>query len=757
MPEETRTVGSAHPRVDGIAKVTGAAKYAVDMWRENMAHAVVVRSSRAHARITEIDKSAALEVPGVLAVMTAEDLDGLFPRFGHIIADHPILSIDKVRYYGEAVALVVAETRHAASDGAQQVWVDYEDLPAVMTPEEALADDAELLHTEPYDPGDDSFDEAQSSALGGNLAHEAHLGWGDVDAAFEQAAEIVETEMRYPMLYAYAMEPYNALADFQGDNLVVDTTAQHPYMVREDLARIFKLPYSRVQVRAPLLGGGYGSKSYTKVEPLAAVASWYVRRPVKLVLTVEESIYTTRADSAIVKVRSGFEPDGKILARDIDIIFDTGAYAANGPLVLAKAVNRAFGPYRIPNLRVRGRAVYTNTAPSSSYRGFGAPQGNVASEVNLERAADALGIDSHELRRINILNKGEELLPGKRPLDADLPADLDIVVETLRKYGDTAEPFHGIGYGASASDAGAFPTSTVLVRLAADGSVTVLSGSTEMGQGSRTTLTQIAANELGISTDLVRCVQSDTGAVPYERTTGASRTTTLAGVALQRACADLRERLRQMAAESFGAEPWSVEVGGGVVTVDGTEYSYAKVVRAWFKSNSGEAIGFGVVRRAGEFEMMPPFWEIGMAGVGLRVDPDTGMVELDHLVTVEDCGFAINPAGVKGQALGAATQGLGGALYEEIIYDGPQPVNPNVVDYRVPRAGDVPKRIDSILAERGDGIGPYGAKGAGEGSLNPMGGAVAIAVARAIGRWPTELPLTPERIWRLMQQPEDDA
>jgi CO/xanthine dehydrogenase Mo-binding subunit len=750
-------VNTSPRRVDGRSKVTGQAQYAVDLTAEHLAYGTVVRASRAHANIASIDKSAAEAVPGVIGVVTADDLVGLFPRFGHISADHPILAIDKVRYWGEPVALVVGDTPWAAFDGAQLVEVDYEDLPAAMTADEALAEDAPLLHEQSYATGDSAFDEAHLSGSGTNVAHDVTIGWGDVDAALEESHAVVETTMRFPMLYAYAMEPYNALADFRGDQLIVDTTAQHPFMVREDLARIFGLPFSRVQVRVPLIGGGYGSKSYTKVEPLAAVGSWYTKRPVKVALDVEEAIYTTRVDSAVAHIRSGFNEEGDILFRDIDIVMDSGAYADNSPLVIAKCVNRSFGPYKVPNLRARGRSVFTNTSPASSYRGFGAPQGNLASEVNLEQAADELQMDPYELRARNLVGPGEELLPGRRPMDADLPADLAMLVGSLRKHGDTAEPYSGIGFGCSASDAGAFPTSTAMVRLAPDGSVTLLTGSSEMGQGSRTALAQIAAQELGLSFEQVHCVQSDTGVTPYERTTGASRTTVVAGVAIQRACADLRAKIREMAADAWGVEDSAIEDAPGGVEIDGAFAAFDEVNERWFKSRTGEVVGVGAVRRHDDFQQLPPFWEIGMSGVGIKVDPETGMVDVEQLVTVDDVGFAINPQHVKGQALGAATQGLGAALYEELVYDGPHPLNPNVVDYRVPRAGDMPTRIDLILAERQDGLGPYGAKGAGEGALNPIGGAVAVAVARATGTWPTELPLTPERVWRLLRQHQADG
>lgn len=753
----TSQTGVSIQRFDARAKVTGAAKYAVDLMLPDTLHGRVIRSTRAHARILGIDREAALKMPGVKAVVTAEDLTGLFPRFGHIIADHAILAMGKVRYWGEPVALVLGESLAAACDGAEKVSVRYEDLPALMTPTEALAHDVPLIHDESYERGDSSFAEAFPEKRETNVMHEVELGWGDIDAGLALADLVVESSVRFPMLYAYAMEPYNALANYEDGELEVYSTAQHPFMVQRDLARVFSLPLSRVRVMSPFVGGGYGSKSYTKVEPLAAVGSWYAERPVKLVLDIEESIYTTRADAAQIKVRSGFDKDGYIVARDFEIELDSGAYADNSPLVLAKAVNRCFGPYRIPNLRVRGRAVYTNTPPASSYRGFGAPQGNFAGETNMDQAAEQLGIDSAVLRRQNLVERSEEIIPGKRPLDANLKADLDMVVETLGWNNQGPHPMYGMGFGCSASDAGAFPVSTATVKILADGSVVVMSGSSEMGQGSRTALVQIAAQELGVPFSKVRIMQSDTAVTAYERTTGASRTTVLAGLAVLRACADARSKLREMAAEVLECAVNAVEdLPGAVQGPEGRIVTFAEVIRKWFGASAGEVTGIGLVRKGGELAKLPPFWEIGMVGVATSVDPDTGQVTVEHLVTVGDVGYAINPAMVEGQDLGAATQGLGLALFEELVYDGPQPINPNVVEYRVPRMSDMPRQIDTLIAQRRDGIGPYGAKGGGEGALNPIGGSVAAAVARAIGRWPNRLPLTPERVWRLMNDLEED-
>lgn len=747
-------VGVAAPRVDARSKVTGEAAYAVDHATPGMLFGHVLRSTRAHAEIVEIDASRAESMPGVAAVVTAETIEELFRWFGHIVADHPILAIDRVRYYGEPVALVVADNPYSAADAADAVEITYRDLPVVIEPDEALRDDAPILHTDDYPAGDRSFAEARSEQERSNVAHSAKLEWGDVENAFASADLVVETSVRYPMLYAYAMEPYNAVATFDEDTLDVVSTAQHPFQVREDLARIFGLSLNRVRVRSPLLGGGYGSKSYTKVEPLAAVGAWATGRPVKVALDVEGAIHTTRADSASVTVRSAFDDSGRILARDFDITFNTGAYADNGPLVLTKSVNRCFGPYMIPNLRASGRAVYTNTVPSSSYRGFGAPQGNLAGELNIDQAAERLGIDPAEIRRVNLVRPGGRHLPGKRGMDADLPADLDIVTDTLGWPQEPSARLSGMGFGCSASDAGAFPVSTATVRLFADGSATVLTGSTEMGQGSRTALAQVAASELGVDVESVRVVQSDTSVTPYERTTGASRTTTLTGLAIQRACRDALAKLEEMGAEVFDCRLEEVKTAEGVVVGPDGQLPYDEVVQSWFGGRQGEVVGHGIVRRTGDLEELPPFWEIGMVGVEVSVDPDTGRVTVEHLVTVGDVGYAINPALVEGQDLGAATQGLGAALGEELVYDGPQLVNANLVEYRVPRITDLPGRIDTVIAQRADGVGPYGAKGGGEGALNPIGGAVASAIGRAVGRWPTELPLTPERVWELMQ-PDD--
>lgn len=747
------------PRRDAFAKVTGRAIYSIDSTMPYMAHAAVVRAERAHGEILDIDHAEAMEAPGVLGVVCGSDLVGISARFGHIIPDHPILAIDKVRYFGEPVAVVIAETVAQAEDAAATVWVDYTDLEPLVDADASLASDV-LIHAHTYAGPEGGFlgIEAKDTRED-NVAHEVAIGWGDVDAAFADAHLVVENTMWFPMVYAYAMETYNAIADYRGNSLHIISTAQHPVMVRRELARIFDLPQAAVRVEVPLVGGGYGSKSYTKLEPLAAVASWSVGRPVQVTTDFEAAINTTRADGAEISMRTAFDADGTILARDADIILDTGAYADNSPLVLEKCANRCFGPYRVPALRVKGRAVYTNTTPASSYRGFGAPQGALAGEVNLDMAAQRLGIDPVELRRRNLVALGEVLIPGKRPMDADLLADMETVACALSEHALPEQPGirRGRALALSASDAGASPISTAIVRMHADGSATLLTSSTELGQGSNTALAQIVARELELDVDQVAVGQSDTLFTPYEWTTGASRTTTISGLAIQAACQDIWSKLSVLHSQTCDVAIDAVEVVDGALLVDGVKTSPRDVICAWFGADAGEVVGVGVIRKSGATELLPPFWEVGIVGVEVAVHEDTGEVDIEHLVMVGDVGHAINPALVKGQDLGAATQGLGCALWEELLYEGQQLTNPNLVEYRVPRFRDIPRRVTSVIAERGDGVGPYGAKGGGEGAMNPIAAAVLSAVAYAVGVWPDRLPLNPQRVWGLLETARDSA
>ena len=748
-PDAPTPIGEAVPRRDGVEKVTGSAVYTVDVTRLRLAHAKLLRSPYAHARIRSIDAEAARRHPGVIAVVTAADLPDVDLIYGHAVADHPMIAFEKIRFAGEPVAGVIALDPVTAEEAVALIEVDYEPLPFVTSVDEALAEDAPILHEKPGEQRSHRGFEEDIERTHPNVCSFSRQSWGDVNAAFSQAETIVEGEYRYPMCYAYAMEPYTAVAEWSGSGLTVWSSAQHPYMVREDLAHCFRLPLSSVRVVVPYVGGGYGSKSYTKIEPLTAALALRAGRPVRLALSVDESIVTTRGDAASIHLRTAFDGAGRILGRQARILLNTGGYAENSPLVGRKAANRLGGPYRIPALDVTCAVIYTNTAPASSFRGFGAPQATLAGESQIDEAAERLGLDPLELRRRNVLRPGERPWPRVRGIDADIGADLDLVSAELG-WTDVASTRRGRGICISASDAGSEPMSTSVLRVHSDGSVTVLCGSTEIGQGSSTVLGQIAAAEMGLPLDRVHVVQSDTTAVSYDRSTGASRTTTLMGLAIQAAARDARAQLVQWAEEAIAPDgPPPVEERDGVRIGD-ERYGWGDVIRKWFGGAAGEAIGRGYVRRGGVTEQMPPFWEIGCVGVEVTVDQETGEVRVERLVTVGDVGCAINPQLVEAQDLGAAIMGLGMALREELIYEDGNLMNGNLFEYRVPRTTDIPD-FTGIVVERGDGVGVYGAKGGGEGSLNPMAAAIANAVYRATGARLRDAPFTPERVWRALQ------
>src|SRR5438093_757764 len=408
------------------------------------------------------------------AGLSGSDLHGIDPYYGHAVKDHPLLAIGKVRFLGEPVAAIVAEDERSAYDALEPVRVDYEELPAVLDVDSALAGGAPLVHEMAYRTGGFRGFDDPASTQPGNICQKIHLEWGDAAAAFTGAAHTVEGEFFFPMAYAYAMEPYVAIADYNDDGLTVYSSAQHPFIVRNDLAKIFGLALNRVRLIIPFVGGGYGSKSYTKIEPLTAVCSWKVKRPVKLQLSVEEAMLTTLNYDAPVRIRMAADRRGRFIGLEATIHLNTGAYAENSPLVARRAANRVIGPYRIPNVKVDCYAVYTNTIPASSFRGFGATHSTFPRESQIDELAERLGCDPIELRRKNLAARGETIHPGLRPLDADLAGDLSMLAEALAER--TLPKGHGRAVGCSASDAGSDPVSSAVVQVYGDGSVSVVMG-----------------------------------------------------------------------------------------------------------------------------------------------------------------------------------------------------------------------------------------------------------------------------------------
>ncbi len=748
-------VGRSRPRKDAWEKLRGQAMYVGDMEVPGMLIGKVLRSQVPHGRIVSIDAAQAAAMKGVVAVLTGEDLRDLdHPYFGHAIKDRPVIAIDRVRFHGEPVVAVAAEDEATADAALRTIVVEYEELPVLDTIEKATADDAPPLHSGPVVPG-------LFHGLGnigerdGNVAYRYLLQDGDVAQAAGGADIVVEAEYAFPAVYQYAMETHTTIADYRPGEITLLANCQHPYLTQAEIADVFGLPIGAVRIIVPYLGGGFGSKSYTKMEPLAVALSRKAGRPVRVANRVDESMVTSRRHGMKAWMRTTARADGTLLTREARFWLDTGAYADNGPRVTATAADSAPGPYRWQAVDVDANCVYCNTAPSGSYRAFGATHLQWIGESQIDEVARRAGVDAVELRRRSLVVKGEPVRPDGtgKPLDADLIGD---VTEVSRAIGwdEPRRRWRGRGVSVGLLAAGAHPVSRASVRMTVDGSVEVNVGTTEMGQGARTVMAQIAAEELGTSSDVVRVQGADTRFTPYDRSTGASRSTTIAGKAVQNAAANVAARLRETAGEAWDVPAEMVELHDGRAVLGGESMSFTDVIAKRFGFRGGEIIEGGEVRptggQTGSYAEGPAFWEVCVAGAEVEVDPETGVVEILRTATVADVGKAINPQLVERQDEGASMQGLGNAMFEEMVWADGLLTNDNLLEYRVPRVQDLPGEMTTIVVENADGPGPYGAKGCGEGALAALPAAIVNALADAGVRM-HELPLTPERVWRQIQ------
>lgn len=747
-------VGRSERRKDAAPKIRGQAEFAGDINLPRMVHGKVLRAPLPHARIASIDTAAAEAMPGVVAVLVGPELTDFDPYWGHAIKDRPILAIDRVRFAGEPVAAVAAEDEATAEAALREIDVDYEELPVLGTLAEATAEDAPLVHEGQLRPG-------LFHGLGelperqGNVCYRYRLDAGSVEQAEAEAELTVEGEYEFPAVYQYAMETHTVVADFGDGEITLWASCQHPFLVRAEIADLFNLPIGRVRVIVPYLGGGFGSKSYTKMEPITAALSWKAGRPVRIQNGVDESMVTTRRHGMRCLMRTTADRDGRLRSRSVRLWLDTGAYADNGPRVCATAGDAAPGPYRWDAVHVDAACVYSNTAPAGSYRAFGAVHMQWIGELQVDKLARRAGIDPLDIRLRNLLRPGEPVRPdgSGKPLDADLVGDVEQAAAAVG-WGEPKREWAGRGLSVGLLAAGAHPVSRATVRIEADGDIEVNVGTTEMGQGARTVMAQIAAQELAVDLDRVTVQGADTRFTPYDRSTGASRSTTLAGLAVQRAAADLRARLLGTAAGAWGADPAELEVADGAVRGSGREAAYPELIAERFGFAGGELVGEGEVRPeqgSGSYAEGPVFWEICIAAAEVAVDPETGRVGVERMATIADVGKAINPLLVERQDEGAVLQGVGNALFEEMVYEDAVLTNDNLLDYRVPRIEDMPAEMTGIIVENGDGPGPYGAKGCGEGAQAATPAAIATALADA-GVPMTELPFTPERVWRRIQQ-----
>lgn len=743
-------IGTSAPRVGGVERVTGAQRYVADIQLDGVLHVKLVHLDCARARIAAIETDAAERVRGVHAVLTADRLPQPVARFGPGYSDRPLLAVRETKYHGEPVAAVVADSRDAAEEAARLVRVEHEQLPAVLSVEQALDPGSPLVRELELRPPDDPLRDT-------NVLAEWHFGWGDVETA--SADHVIDNVYRAAATTHFAIEPHAFMAAPDRDGVAVWSSIQHPYVLQRLIARTLDLPLSKVRVFAPDPGGGFGGKQHAKHEPLLAVLALRLDRPVRLVLTLDETFQSARSPSFRIRMRTGFRNDGTISFQDIVSDGMLGAYADIGYRVVSKSSYLACGPYRVPDARIHVRALLSHTPPATALRGFGSPQMAWAFESQMDEAARLLGLDRLEVRLRNVARRGEEIVRGT----GETPADGDWA-QAIRKAADSigwGKPLaagRGRGLALGIKSSATTGASYAIVRLLHDGSVTVMAGTSDMGQGARTVLTQIAAQELGVPIEQVNLVMGDTSAAPYDMQTSASRSTVFMGTAVQRSCQEINAKLRAMAAEAYGVRVEEVELGEGLVRLPNRELTVMELMEDAFGPMLGEVIGTGH-RRGSHVPGHPlggnaAFYEFSCTASEVAVDTETGEVQLLRHVTVSDVGRALNPTHVAMQDEGAAMMGLGQTLMEHVIFDSASGriENLGALDYRILTTKDVPLEMESLVIENGDGPGPYGAKGTGESGLLSTAPAVASAVWDATGVVIRELPLTPERIWCALRE-----
>lgn len=764
---ETRWVGVRLPRADARDKVTGRARYASDMALAGMCYAALVRSPVSTGRIRRIDMSAALAMDGVLGGVTGKDLTRagvVHPNFGLAVIDQPVLTDELVRFAGEPIAAVVAVTMAQAERAASMVEVDIEPGEPLLTVEEALASSVSVHPERP------SADPELN-----NVAARIEYSDGDVDAALASAHYVHEATYRFPMIAHYPMEPHCCIASWDPadlNSLDVVSGTQSAFKVRADLARIFDLRLSDVRVRTGYIGGGFGGKLLCKYEPLAAVLARDVGRPVQVLSSAEDSFRTIARHGAIVHMRTGVNEQGELIARDTQVFFDTGAYADKGPGVAKKAAYRAKGPYEIPNFRSVAMAVYTNKVPGGAFRGYSTPQVAWAGESAINEIAEHLGEDPVAFRERRLVRRGGEFMPHDTPMDADLVQGLTMAAEALG-WDDELGEHRGRGVATGVKDGGGGPSrAEAEVRLHPDGSVEVLTSTSEIGQGSLTVFAQMAAEELGCHIDQVRTRLPDTNSTPFDHATEASRSTVLVGSAVRNAARKVADELREILREQTGGKDDYTLVGDRV-RIDGEKDRLLADVMSLSRHIPLPQLEADGTPKPREYELGPitglgyhltlhgkdsplgtpsNFYEVGHGAAEVEVDEETGQVRLVKYVSVSDVGKAINPQTCHAQDDGAAIMAIGHTMIEEMHFEDGQLVNANLADYALPRFEDLPEKgLESLLLENEDGPGPWGAKGGGEGGIIPVSPAVAAAVHQATGVRIRELPLTPERVWRALQ------
>jgi CO/xanthine dehydrogenase Mo-binding subunit len=751
--------------VGGLAKVTGAVNYAPDLVLPRMLYAKALRSPYAHADLLRVDASKAEKLPGVVAVITRADLTDLSAYFGPVVDDQPVVATDRVRHVGEVVALVAAESREIAEESLELIEVEYRELPAVFDLLEAVKPGAPVLHFQRNETSAGVHREEFNFAPGGNICSVYHVEDGDIKKGFEEAEDIFENVYTLPPVQHGHIEPHAATACWEpSGKLVIHSASQNPSGVQEQLAQIFKLPENQVRVIVPPLGGGYGGKTHARLEPAVALIARKARRPVQWVLTRDEVFLTGRRYGAVVKIKTGFKKDGRIVARQVETFYEVGAYALNGPVNAKTGCYVSSGPYNIPNRSLTTYSVYTNLPPTGPFRGVGVSHVCWAYESEMDDIARRVGMDPLELRLQHLVKEGDVFVTGEKLVSVGVADCLKRTADALGWKGKEkqapavpeANRVRGNGLAVAIKSTTTPTTSSANVRLNADGSAVLLTSSVDMGQGALTSLAQIVADELGLPFEKVTVSSPDTDLTPYDKSTSSSRTTFHMGQAAQKAAREIRNQLLDVTAGALEARVEDLELKDGAVCVRGVpekSLSITEIFKARFGSSVGSMFGGHCFKTEGGLNpktgkgKAAAFWFFSACGAEVEVDIQTGKVRVLRAVTAVDAGKAIHPRQCDLQNEGSMLSGLGSALFEEMVYDNGQPINSNFLEYMLPSMEDQPLDFTSFIVETPHPDGPNGAKGVGEAGLPPMAPAIGNAIANALGGVRIrDLPIKPGKI-----------
>jgi CO/xanthine dehydrogenase Mo-binding subunit len=745
-------VGKPHPRLDGSDTVTGRAAYTADVVLPSMLHVKLFRSSVAHARIRRVDTSHALSLPGVAAVLTADDVPR--KRFGFSVQDEQIFARDKVRYIGDVIAAVAAVEDEVAEQAVGLIDWDYDDLRAVLTPDDALRENAPLVHDELYSYRMNSvLARDWHPVFGTNIAHQAIFSKGDIDRGFAEADEIFDDTFRTQQVQHCSLEPHAVVADWNGERLTIWTSTQKVFLVRSGLADLFGLPESQIRVIGTKIGGGFGGKNAMRLEPYAAALALKTSKPVRLINSrAEEFAAAAGSVPATVRVRTAVKKDGTITARAMEFTWDTGAHAEGLP-GSNRALKDGVGPYKISNIRVTSTLVYTNKLRGCPFRGLGIPEAVWAGESQMDIIAERLGIDPVELRLKNCLDTGDQTPVGDRANHIALRECLLKVSAELNRWKKRAPVNHGFGIALlHKSPTTSASSSNARVRIHRDGKVELYIGATDVGGGTGTSLAQIVAEELNIPLKEIHVVIADTELTPFDHGTYSSRVTPYVGAAVKLAAADARRQIVEIAARCWNLAAEGIRFADGKVFVKGRRT--LTLAKLFAQSRAAEIIGVGASQSKGlwagdpskqEKDSSAPGWPFGAQAVEVAVDRETGVIKLIRVASAHDVGKAINPLAVTGQIQGGIMMGLGYALSEGLVFEDGRITNASFADYKIPTMRDIPA-TEPIIVEKAYASEPYGAKGVGEMSLFGIAPAVANAIARVTGVRIKDLPMSAEKL-----------